>query len=406
MKKLFVAVLAIAALAACNKDNDMEFLQSNKKAVEISIANYVEDTRVIDAPDATKVDNLEKVGTIETLAEDNFAAAEAGQLVVLFANNANNVEQAFTLDGLTATTDGKYRFHDINESVTQVAIVRDASVAGSTGAWTYSYDIDPKNYVGKNLSTYRANALVEYTDNFGVEGMDLFAVSKIETDGTKCTMTDEHANKTYEYTLFTATVEVKPMLARVEITNFQCTDLGETTLAAVTDPTVTGGYDHLTLGTLTFGGNKTYNFNNYVLKGAYCKDDETPLNYFDKIYDGEKNNGKAIAWNISVNTPYPAVKTVTVKDAEGNDVTKEVAGDNALQVKMEAYAHDYQVVNTSKTLSVGFKGAEKFEAGKIYRIAIPFKESNLDASNEAICVEVKVIIANWVVVPVTPVFGN
>lgn len=396
MNKLFVAVLAIAALAACNKDNDMEFLQSNKKAIEISIANYVENTRVIDAPVATEVTNNAKEGTIETLAEDQFAAAKAEELVVLFANNANNVEQAFALQGLTAT-DGKYRFHDINESVTQVAIVRDATVAGSTGAWTYTYDINPDNYVGNNLSAYRANALVEYTDNFGVEGMDLFAVSKIETDGTKCKMTDEHANKTYEYTLFTATVEVKPMLARVEITNFQCTDLGETTLAAVTEPTVTGGYDHLTLGTLTFGDNKTYNFNNYVLKGAYCKADETPLNYFDQIFDGTENNGKAIAWNISVNTPYPAVKTV-----DG----KEVAGDNALQVKMEAYAHDYKVVNTSKTLSVGFKGADRFEAGNIYRIAIPFKESNLDASNEAICVEVEVEIANWVVVPVTPVFGK
>lgn len=396
MKKLFVAVLAIAGLVACNKDTDMEFLQSNKKAIEISISNYVEDTRVIDAPVATEVDNLAKVGTIEALAEDEFAAAEAGQLVVLFANNANNVEQAFALQGLTATG-GKYRFHDINESVTQVAIVRDATVAGSTGAWTYTYDTNPDNYVGKNLSEYRANALVEYVDNFGVEGMDLFAVSKIETDGTKCTMTDEHNNKTYEYTLFTAEVKVQPMLARVEITNFQCTDLGETTKAAVTDPDVTGGYDHLTLGTLTFGGNKTYNFNNYVLKGAYCKADETPKNYFDQIFNGTENNGKAIAWNISVNTPYPAVKTV-----DG----KEVAGDNALQVKMEAFAHDYQVVNTSKTLSVGFKGADKFEAGNIYRIAIPFKESNLDASNEAICVEVEVVIANWVVVDVTPVFGN
>ncbi len=97
MKKLFVAVLAIAGLVACNKDTDMEFLQSNKKAIEISISNYVEDTRVINAPDATEVTNLAKVGTIEALAEDKFAAAEAGQLVVLFANNANNVEQAFAL---------------------------------------------------------------------------------------------------------------------------------------------------------------------------------------------------------------------------------------------------------------------------------------------------------------------
>ena len=37
---------------------------------------------------------------------------------------------------------------------------------------------------------------------------------------------------------------------------------------------------------------------------------------------------------------------------------------------------------------------------------INFNEENLDESNEAICVEVTVKVANWVVEEVTPVFGN
>jgi hypothetical protein len=199
------------------------------------------------------------------------------------------------------------------------------------------------------------------------------------------------------------------MLARVEITNVQCTNLGQTTAAAASgDTSKSGGYDHLTLGELTFGTNKTYNFNNYVLKGAYCGTakvndavcDAAAKNYYDQIFNGE-NNGKGIVWNISVNTPYPTVKTVT----EGS-TTKDVIDSNPLTIKMTAFAHDYKVVNTDKQLSVGFKGASSFEAGKIYRIAIPFTESNLDTSNEAICVEVQVLIANWVVVPITPVFGK
>ena len=80
---------------------------------------------------------------------------------------------------------------------------------------------------------------------------------------------------------------------------------------------------------------------------------------------------------------------------------------NAMSIDMEASAYDYKVVNTDKNLTIGFDNVEtkKFEPGKIYRLAINFGENNLDASNEAICVEVEVKVAEWVVVPVTPVFG-
>ena len=399
MKKLFVAVLALAALAACNKDSEMQFIESNKKAIEISIANYVENTRVIDAPKDSEVNGDGQDGTIEAQAANKYAAAKSEELVVLFANNANVVEQAFALNGLTAT-DGKYLFHDINESVTQVAVVRKVDTATKAdGAWTYTYDITPANFIGDNLSAYRSAALVEYADNRGVDGMDLFAVSGLtgstEGDGT-CTVTDQHANKTYTYALFTAIVEVKPMLARVEVTRISCTDLGETTFKAANGviedgKVVSGGFDELVLGTIKFGGEKnyTYDLNDFVLKGVYekgNKETKRKLTYFEA---GEDDTKYAVAWNIATKTAYPLVAS------------------NAMTLDMVASAYDYTVVNTAKNLTIGFdKAGTKFEPGKIYRVAIDFKESNLDESNEAICVEVKVVIAEWVVVDVEPTFKN
>lgn len=411
MKKLFIAAMALATIVSCSKDEGASVLESSKKAVEITISNYMPDTRAITNPTATEVTANEKVGTIEDFTtagtdETPLVAAEANQLVVLFANNANIVEHAYALSGETVGTNGTYTFHNINESVTQVAVVRKVNYANSA----YSYDTNTSGFVGTNLDTYKTAALTEYTDNRSIEWMDLFAASGQLTQKEQCTVTPNDHTQGYTYWLYKAEVDVKPMLARVEITNVQCTDLGETTADAAIGVQVSGGYDHLTLDTLTFGTNKTYDFKNYVLKGAYCGTaqvngavcDAAAKNYYDAIYNGTANNGKVIAWDISVNTPYPAVEQVTEGDAT---VSRPVAA-TALKIAMTAFAHDYTVVNTDKTLSVGFNGATTFEAGKIYQIAIPFTESNLDKSNEAICVNVNVKIANWVVVPLTPVFGN
>ena len=411
MKKLFIAAMALATIVSCSKDDGGAVLESSKKAVEITISNYLPDTRAITNPTAAEVTANAKVVTLEAFTEKGtedapLVAAKAEQLVVLFANNANKVEHAYALSEETAGTGGTYTFHNINESVTQVAVVRKVNVANGV----YSYDTNESGFVGTDLATYKTAALTEYEDNRSIEWMDLFAASGQLTGGEQCTITPNDHTQGYTYWLYKAQVEVKPMLARVEITNVQCTDLGETTASAAAGDLVSGGYDHLTLGTLTFGTNKTYDFKNYVLKGVYCGTakvegavcDAAAKNYYDAIYNGSANNGKVIAWDISVNTPYPAVEQVTEGEAT---VSRPVAA-TALKIEMTAFAHDYTVVNTGKKLSVGFKGAEKFEAGKIYQIAIPFKESNLDKSNEAICVNVDVKVAKWVVVPLTPVFGN
>ena len=99
---------------------------------------------------------------------------------------------------------------------------------------------------------------------------------------------------------------------------------------------------------------------------------------------------KVIAWNID---PTAAVPTI--------DASEMVVTMHANRIDNPIPAN-----NNTKTLSIGFDGITSFEPGKIYRMDVHFGENNLDESNEAICVEVEVEIANWVVVEVTPVFGN
>jgi hypothetical protein len=55
MKKLFVSMLAIAALVSCSKDNEDILLQSSKKSVAITISNAVPQTKAV--PEVTPTAN-------------------------------------------------------------------------------------------------------------------------------------------------------------------------------------------------------------------------------------------------------------------------------------------------------------------------------------------------------------
>lgn len=400
MKKLFIAAMALATIVSCSKDEAGDaVLTSSKKSVEITISNYKSATRAISNPTDGEVTANSKVGTIESpVATDNtIEAANVNQLMVLFANNANTILHAFPLSAEYGAN-GKYTYHSVSESVTQFAVVRNVTVTKNGESVSYSYNLDKTTFEGQKLDTYKTNALVEYTDNRGIEFMDLFVASGQLTNPKTCTVdAEDHTGYEagYTYKLYSASVEVAPMLARVELEGVACDGgddatkaLGATTLASFNGDPVSGGFDELKLGTIKFGtaaAVKSYDFDDFVLKGIYEKG------------VGQRNataytpgENKVIAWNIATSTAFPLVET------------------NPMTIDMVASAYDYTVVNTAKQLTIGFDNAttKAFEPGKIYRFSINFGEDNLDKSNEAICVEVNVTIANWEVVGIDPVFGN
>ena len=396
MKKLFIAALALASVVACSKDGVSQ-LESSKKAVSITIANGTSTTRAVEEMAAFDT-NDGGVGSIQDQATAA-ACAETDELVVLFANNAGTVEEAYSFAEAEATTTAgqyTYTWHNVSESVTQVAVVRYDKIE------TTALD----SYKGTNLSVYQqAAANVDEMENIDITAINLYVAADLtHKEGDTCTVTDDAHNATYTYQLYKADVTIAPTIARVEITGIACdvADCGETDhatahvshvlggprMAAAQGQLVSGGYDELTLGTLVWGANDeyTYDLNDFVLKGIYAgngnKEARTAVNY-------SAGEGKAITWNIDPTAAVPQIDS------------------NPMTLDMVAHAYDYKVVNTAKNLTIGFGDAvEKFEAGKIYRMSINFGENNLDASNEAICVEVKVTVANWVVVEVTPEFGN
>lgn len=397
MKKLFIAAMALATIVSCSKDDGDAVLTSSKKAVSITIANGVSGTRALIEPTKTTAGGGQ--GTILP-QENKQVAANIDELVVLFANRNGDIVHAYAFSNATiaedvdqapnvagdANTEGKYSylFHNIHESVEQVAVVR------------YATNTTTDQYLNTNLKEYADAAAVEDLDA-DLSALNLYGSSSIITDGSTCKVKDFAANghvTEYEYKLYTASVKVAPALARVEIVGISCLDLGNTTLTNVTDATKTGGYDELALERIYFGdqdeeGDKPYYYNfaaEDVLMGVYAGQRSTTAR--DLVsYSPDKD--KAIAWNISPNVPIPSVGTPMV-------------------LSMEASAYDYKVISEDKTLTInGFEeNITKFEPGNIYRMNINFNEENLDKTNDAICVDVTVTIANWVVINVTPEFAN
>ena len=378
MKKLLLSLAALAMIAVgCEKNEGPNVIESNKKSVDITIVNGVQATKAVAEVKPTPAGGA---GAIQD-REDKQAAASTTELKVLFANAAGNVVEAYSFAEAKAVENenGKwnYRFHGVHESVTQVAVVRN----------------NAEEFVGTNLSVY-ANAAAKEVIVADLSALNLYGSSDIAWDGkTTCTVTDAAHNTEYTYNLYTAQVDVVPTLARVEITGITCTDLGETTFKASTDPTVTGGFDELALQKIAFGADEAYDYTftaNDILKGVYK--DETEADRKTKRdlvpYNPGPGENKVIAWNIAPSVEYPS--------------------DNVpMTLYVKASAYDYDVNTADKTLTInGLTGADKFERSKIYRFAINFKESNLDESNEAICVDVTVKIADWVIVEVDPEFAT
>ena len=395
--------MAVAALVSCSKDNEDVLLTSSKKSVAITISNAVPQTKAV--PEVTPTAN----GGVATIAaqENNQVAAAVNELTVLFANSAGNIVEAYSFKDATTVTAANpnpetgepvageytYTYHAVHESVTQVAVVRHAKPANG--------------FEGTNLSVYATAAAVE-KDNADLDGIDLYGSADLVNTGRTCNVPSENHQETYTYQLYSADVTVTPALARVEITGISCIDLGKTTLAASADASKTGGFDELALIDLIWGTEAApYTFEfaktttgegeeakvtyNDVLMGIYDPEAETKTRDLVSYVPGAPATDKAIAWNVAPAATAPSTTS-------------------PMTLKMSASAYDYTVNTPIKTLTItGLKdksgnSISKFERSKIYRMTIPFLESNLDVSNEDICVEVDVTIANWVVVLVEPSF--
>ena len=419
MKKLFIAAMALATIVSCSKDDGQDpVLSSSKKAVAIQITNAATST--------TRADYSEGV----TAQGKDEPCAKASELQVFFANNAGVIVEHYNLTaGVETSVAGEieddsdnvngvtYMFHGVDQSVTQVAVAR--------------LDASKDDDIIKNITNGTTNISVledraesiEKNNNRAVAEIALYGVDKSltktnETHTGSPVENNTHAsNEETTYLVYTAHVEVVPAFARIEVTGVSCTDLGDENKDGISD--LITGYDEMILNTFTF----TNSSNNYSLDaikgvkfvGSYKKSTEADgTKTWATVADADINRSiapatdKAWSWNV---TPESAWSDMTLNlTVDAADYKVQVPNRDLVigDLKYTGSETDPTALGFTKNTVDGkdVYYLSTYKKNHIYRFNIPFSETDLEDVNEDMCVSVTVDIVNWVVVPVTPVFGK
>ena len=405
MKKLFICALALASVVACSKDDATQSLESGSKSVTISIANAV---------DATRADFVGGDTTPGTQGQS--AVAEATDLKILFANNDGTVLKELSLVGGNAWDDthtggttteteyipakdnasgaGKYTWHNVPWDVTRIAVVR------------YEANEFAQGVEGKDLETDLEAAALSETLNVARELDDIILYGTAPLENTGRT----HQVGDIIYHVWDATIEVAPLLARVEISSISCTDLGDDNKDKNEDGTpnnATMGFDEIDILSMVWNaaeGDNTYS----TVMPTDATDDVKILGTLYGSY----------VPNTVTNRPEGADNTLEPNKAWSWNVNPSTTQFGSMKVDMNVRAYDYAVVKTNQPLNItglstkapdaegGQTEDVTFSAKNIYRFSIPFTEDDIKTTEDGLCVEVNVTVATWKVNTVYPIFGN
>ncbi|MBR4854349.1 MAG: hypothetical protein IKU88_06440 [Alistipes sp.] len=424
MKKLFVSLMAIAALVSCSKDEvgNGPALDSANKTVSITIVNGNGGSRAagdagITAPGAGTTAN----------GVTTMASAEATDLDVLFADASGTILKVMPLVNTGAATDethgtdytaeyvpgttgeaNTYIWHNVPWDVTQIAVVRYYKGApAAEGVDAIPADITIVEKTTK-LSAVAALASNEAL-NLG-RGLSDIVLYGVDTQLEDLNTTHEVDGVSYHY--WKADVTVTPALARFEINNIECTNLGVYNLATNTDRTKYG-FDELDVLSLSWKStaNNTYQiakatdatkigtlYGQYVpAEGATLKEANTYAGSENRANgdadDLQAGAGKVWSWNVAANTTF-----------------------DGMTVGLKAHAYDYSLQEAGQNLTLNVTGlatsanattanANTFAAANIYQLNLAFTEENVK-DQDALCVQVVVTVTPWTINTIYPVFGN
>lgn len=390
MKKLFVAVLAIAALAACNKEEVPSYDDTMAKTIQISILNETDYTRAEGG---------------DTLKGENRACAANEDLKVLFAKDDGTIvfeDSLVTAADQDTTTDehagvgeageeelyvkdadsSKYMWHNVPADVKQIAVVRYEAGDLAEGE---------TDFVGDNLSTLVALASNEAANLAReIEDIVLYGVNTLYDTGAT-----HRVGNTF-FHVWQADVTVAPALARFEIHSLACTDLGA--LNNDGDPD-TYDLDELLLKSLTWTGAEAAHtapgFGSQILFGEY--------NPATVKYDTNNQTDEALRSNAYA--PANGAWSWNVKPCSFTGLTLDI----------DAYAYDYKLAERNLPLVVtGLATTQEnadnnnadgntFEAGKIYTLDLTFTQANIKTA-DGICAVVTVKVEPWVIEKRYPVY--
>ncbi|MBQ6988135.1 MAG: hypothetical protein IJN45_03195 [Alistipes sp.] len=377
MKKLFIAAMALATIVSCSKDDAPAQVDLSNKSVKVTINNLASSTRAAAGETAN--------------GEDEKACAEASELYFLFCDAGGNLvgealklsdAQLVTPDGTGAEgTEKAYIFHKLPENVTQIGVIANvtsapASLADAVALWQNE----------ANLVALEYTDVVAYSIPQNGNGIAL------KQNGT-CTVGEGENQHTYP--LFEADVTITPYMARIEIGHIGCKDLtiGDNegySKIGITSLSLAGGnlaIDNDINGTATPASatNKPYT----VTMGTFANAEAVTGDYVLTAAHTTEDDGNVItpktgadcwSWNILPQD----VSNLTTNIYVVGDGYKVPVGSENKTVTINSYKVENQTIST-------------FDAQNIYKFNIDFSEDNIDETNNYICVDVDVTIAQWVV---------
>ena len=411
MKKLFVCAMALAAFVSCSKDDVAQesVLDSANKSIAITIANGTSATRG-DAGHTTAANGTSQIAVADAselvifFADDNGLILEHKALVGTGANHDKTDNPLYAYGSTTATgtsgaaINGDYIFHNIPAAVTQVAIAR------YEGFGTDEPDVDVKN--GEtNLSAVLALATSNINEKRAIDEICLYGVGTVGTTASS----DYVEVNGVQYRIYPVSVTVTPKLARLEINNIECLNLGEANDDINEDGTPnisTFGIDELQLLSLGWGGTTTTGegdaaTTSYIYNIPAADFPKTLVGTYngttaDANDDTEGDNAYKLtsgvwSWNVPVDAAVPS-------------------DNNPMVLGLKAKAYDYKLAEDDLKLVVnGLKDGNStlnaFSAANIYQLNLEFDEGDI-AGQEGVCVNVTVTISPWKVKTVTPLFSK
>lgn len=389
---LLSAFAGLSAMASCQKDGAQTTTPDARKSVTMTISN-------IAAP-ATRSSQSDFTPT-------EVPVASLTDLQVLFASADGTVVESRTLTDETGTdvdTDiidpngtgisYEYTFHQVPESATRLAI---------TNSEVTVDDIDD---IGDALDAF---ALSGYQGAYASNVLPTIPVL-----GTSGTWTDTGDTDPADgFKIWDAgEVDVAPALARIEIGNIECLNLGGTSVGT------NGLYPRF--GSLTLANIGIHSTSLTTVAGAafaYTNDDAATTGL--PKWNADVAAADPAGWNID---PIGATLTGTgnmysdgvfgfnVAPGAAPNVILEITGateNTAVEIPGEVDPTAHYFVKTTG-LSDG-TGPIVFKAGYIYRLDFGFNSENVlpwDGQEEFVCVDVTVIVPDWVIYPDTlaPVF--
>ena len=350
MKKFFMALAAVAMVAtSCVQGDDDFAVKGPQKSVQFSLANVIS-TRGVDAmiPDATKV----VLNDCQVFFVDATGKFHPGKNI-----NDADAEQYFTTAPTTALT-----FHFLPAAVEKVVVV------GNYGS----------EITATNLDAVKALAAT-WTEQQNDDNLLVYGEAKLE----KAADDDDHAN-TYK-----AVVNVKPLVARIEVSGFACTFSTEPLYEKidVTMVKLNNFYPTSNIGGVVSPAD--------ILNSPI--NDETAYPFFNATAPEYSKDEIAVSLTPSaaaVELPNNGYLVYNFFPGDVPQLVARVAGTNGTSV-----APLYLATNGFKQEGVS---VTEFEPGTIYRMNFAFADTALAQPEK--CVEVSIEVAKWVVVNVTPEF--